>query len=50
MKAYNLNFEGDEYAKAILTKYTASIKEAGKSGDMNEAVQDNIYGTVVLDC
>jgi len=39
--------EGDEYARDILKKYTATIKQGADSGNMNEAVQDSIFAIIL---
>jgi len=47
-KLYTLyKSEGDEYARDILKKYTASIKQAADSGTMNEVVQDSIFAVIL---
>jgi len=39
--------EGDEYAKEILTQFTNVLQQEAESGNLNEAVQDNIYDIIL---
>jgi hypothetical protein len=47
-KLYTLyKSEGDEYARDVLKKYTASIKQGAEAGTINEAVQDSIFAIIL---
>lgn len=35
---------GDDYAKEVLTQFTNVLQQEAESGNLDESVQDNIYG------
>jgi len=39
--------EGDDYAKEVLTQFTNVLQQETEAGNLNEAVQDNIYDIIL---